>query len=150
MRAQPSALRRFYADWYRPDLMAVVAVGDFDPAQIEAQIRRHFSRHPTAGEAAKPRTEFDVPDNAAPLVAIATDKEATSSQVQVTFKMPAVPTRTVGDYRRELMAELYTTMLNSRFNEIAQKPDAPFLGAGAYKGQFLARAHGRLHPRRAA
>ncbi|HET7188233.1 MAG TPA: insulinase family protein [Gemmatimonadaceae bacterium] len=139
MRAQPSVLRRFYADWYRPDLMAVIAVGDFDPARIEAQIKRHFSsiRRPAR---AKPRTEFDVPNNAAPLVAIATDKEATSSQVQVTFKMPAVPTRTVGDYRTELMAELYTTMLNSRFNEIAQKPDAPFLGAGADKGQFLARA----------
>lgn len=139
MRAQPSVLRRFYADWYRPDLMAVIAVGDFDPAKIEAQIKRHFStiRSPARE---KPRTEFDVPANAAPLVAIATDKEATSSQVQVTFKMPAVPTRTVGDYRTELMAELYTTMLNSRFNEIAQKPDAPFLGAGAEKGQFLARA----------
>lgn len=139
MRARPSVLRRFYADWYRPDLMAVIAVGDFDPAKIEAQIKRHFSpiRRPVRE---RPRTKFDVPTNAAPLVAIATDKEATSSQVQVTFKMPAVPTRTVGDYRTELMAELYTTMLNSRFNEIAQKPDAPFLGAGADKGQFLARA----------
>ena len=139
MRANPSQLRRFYADWYRPDLMAVIAVGDFDPASIEAQIKRHFSRlKPVAHERA--RTEYPVPDNAAPLVAIATDKEATSSQVQVTFKTPAQPTRTVGDYRRDLMAELYTSMLNSRFNEIAQKPDAPFLGAGSSKGQFLARA----------
>ena len=139
MKATPSILRRFYADWYRPDLMAVVAVGDFDPATIEGQITRHFSGiKPVAN--ARPRREFDVPNNAAPLVAIATDKEATNSQVQVTFKTPAVPTRTVGDFRRDLMAELYTTMLNSRFNEIAQKPDAPFLGAGADKGQFLARA----------
>jgi zinc protease len=138
MHANPSLLRRFYADWYRPDLMAVVAVGDFDPATIEAQITRHFSRiKPVAS--ARARTEFPVPDNTAPLVAIATDKEATSSQVQVTFKTASLPTRTVADYRRELMAELYTTMLNSRFNEIAQKPDAPFLGAGASKGQFLAR-----------
>ena len=138
MKATPSVLRRFYADWYRPDLMAVVAVGDFDPARIERQIRRHFGRiRPVAK--ARARTEFDVPNNVAPLVAIASDKEATSSQVSVTFKTPALPTRTVGDYRRELMAELYTTMLNSRFNEIAQKPDAPFLGAGANKGSFLAR-----------
>jgi zinc protease len=138
MRATPSVLRRFYADWYRPDLMAVVAVGDFDPAKIETEIRRHFSAiRPVPN--ARPRAEFDVPNNAAPLVAIATDKEATSSQVQVTFKTPARPTRTVGDFRRDLMAELYTTMLNSRFNEIAQKPDAPFLGASADKGQFLAR-----------
>ena len=138
MKATPSILRRFYADWYRPDLMAVVAVGDFDPARIESQIKRHFSGiRPVAN--ARTRAEFDVPDNAAPLVAIAADKEATSSQVQVTFKTPSLPVRTVGDYRRELMAELYTTMLNSRFNEMAQKPDAPFLGADAGKGQFLAR-----------
>jgi zinc protease len=138
MRASPSQLRRFYADWYRPDLMAVVAVGDFDPAVIEAQIRRHFSRIKPVRNA-KTRVDYDVPSNVAPLIAIATDKEATSSQVQVTFKTPAMPVRTVGDYRRELLADLYTAMLNSRFSEIAQKPDAPFLGAGASKGSFLAR-----------
>lgn len=138
MRANPSQLRRFYGDWYRPDLMAVVAVGDFDPTTIEAQVTRHFGRIKPAIHA-RARTEYPVPNNTAPLVVIATDKEATSSQVQVTFKTPALRTRTVGDYRRELMAELYTTMLNSRFNEMAQKPDAPFLGASASKGQFLAR-----------
>ena len=139
MLASPSALRRFYADWYRPDLMSVVAVGDFDPASIEAQIKRHFGRiRPVAK--AKRRQEFDVPNNTAPLIAVATDREATSSTVQVTFKTPSLPVRTVGDYRRELLADLYTTMLNSRFAEIAQRPDAPFLGAGADKGSFLARA----------
>ncbi len=138
MRATPSVLRRFYAEWYRPDLMAVIAVGDFDPATIEAQIVAHFSRiRPVTRP--RQRVEFTVPDNRAPLVAIATDPEATSSAVQVTFKTPARRTRTVGDYRRQLMAELYTTMLNSRFNEIAQRPDAPFLGANADKGSFLAR-----------
>ncbi|MCY7378361.1 MAG: insulinase family protein [Gemmatimonadaceae bacterium] len=139
MKASPSVLRRFYTDWYRPDLMAVIAVGDFDEAMIESQIKRHFGR---IRPAAKPRqrVEYDVPNNVAPLVAIATDKEATSSQLEVTFKTPSIPTRTVGDYRRELMAQLYTTMLNGRFNEIAQKPDAPFLGAGASKGNFLARS----------
>ncbi|MEO7855647.1 MAG: pitrilysin family protein, partial [Gemmatimonadaceae bacterium] len=139
MKASPSVLRRFYTDWYRPDLMAVVAVGDFDEAMIESQIKRHFGR---IRPPAKPRqrVEYDVPNNVAPLVAIATDKEATSSQLEVTFKTPSIPTRTVGDYRRELMAQLYTTMLNGRFNEIAQKPDAPFLGAGASKGNFLARS----------
>ena len=139
VRASPSALRRFYADWYRPDLMSVIAVGDFDPAAIEAQIKRHFGRiRPVAK--AKRRQEYDVPNNVAPLIAIATDREATSSQVQVTFKTPALPVRTVGHYRRELLAELYTTMLNSRFAEMAQRPDAPFLGAAADKGDFLARS----------
>lgn len=139
MKASPSVLRRFYTDWYRPDLMAVIAVGDFDEATIESQIKRHFGGIRPATKPRK-RVEYDVPNNVAPLVAIATDKEATSSQLEVTFKTPSIPVRTVGDYRRELMAELYTTMLNGRFNEIAQKPDAPFLGAGASKGDFLARS----------
>jgi zinc protease len=139
MAANPAILRKFYQDWYRPDLMAVVAVGDFDPARVEAQIRRHFSGiRPVAN--ARTRIDVTVPDNKAPLVAIATDREATSSQVQVTFKSRSERTRTVGDYRRDLMAALYTGMLNARFSEIAQKPDAPFLGAGASKQQFLARS----------
>lgn len=139
MKASPSVLRRFYRDWYRPDLMAVIAVGDFDEAMIESQIKRHFGRIRPAVKP-RPRVQYDVPNNVAPLVAIATDKEATSSQLEVTFKTPSLPTRTVSDYRRELLAQLYTTMLNARFNEIAQKPDAPFLGAGASKGNFLARS----------
>ena len=39
-------LKKFYTDWYRPDLMAVIAVGDFDPAAIETLIRSHFGSDP--------------------------------------------------------------------------------------------------------
>src|SRR6476620_1776191 len=70
--AVPSRLRRFYRDWYRPDLMAVVAVGDFDPAKIEALIKQHFSSIPKATNP-RSRTEATIPDNATPLVAIAKD-----------------------------------------------------------------------------
>ena len=135
--ATPDKLLRFYRDWYRPDQMAVIAVGDFNPTEIEALIKQHFSRierrpNPRA------RPVADVPNNAAPLVAIATDKEAVTSSVELTFKLPASATRTVGDYRRDLVERLYISMLNSRFREIAQKPDAPFTGAGAFKGSFFA------------
>jgi len=50
-----------------------------------------------------------------------------------------VPTKTVGDYRRDLIQDLYLQMLNARFAEIVQKPDAPFLAAGASKSSFFAR-----------
>ena len=137
--ANPERLRRFYQDWYRPDLMAVVAVGDFDPARIETLIRQHFSRiAPRANP--RPRTLADVPGNRAPLVAIATDREATSSAVDVIFKMPRQKTTTVADYRRDLIEGLYLGMLNNRFGEISRRPDAPFLGAGASKGNFYARS----------
>jgi zinc protease len=136
--ATPGELRRFYQDWYRPDLMAVVAVGDFDPAQIERLVRQHFGRI-AAPRAPRPRPTADVPDNAAPLVAVASDPEATSSSVQLVFKLPHEPTRTVGDYRRDLAESLYLGMLGDRLGEIAERPDAPFLRASASKGSFFAR-----------
>jgi zinc protease len=138
MSATPSKLRAFYNDWYRPDLQAVVAVGDFDPAQIEALIKKHFGSIPRATNP-RPRTVADVPDNKEPLIAVASDKEATGSSVEVVFKMPFEQSKTVGDYRRDLMEELYMSMLNTRFAEMSQKPDAPFLGAGASKSTFIAR-----------
>jgi zinc protease len=137
-KAQPSILRRFYQDWYRPDLMAVIAVGDFDVANIETLIKQHFAGIPRVANA-RPRTLAQVPDNRAPLVAIVTDKEATSTGVNVAFKLPHEEIRTVGDYRRSIVEDLYSGMLNSRFSEITQKPDAPFLGAGASKGNFFSR-----------
>jgi zinc protease len=137
--ANPDRLRRFYQDWYRPDLMAVIAVGDFDPVRIETLIKQRFSGIP-AKPNARPRTLAEVPDNRTPLVAIATDREATSSSVDVIFKLPPQPTKTVGDYRRDLTEGLYLGMLNNRFTEISRKPDAPFLGAGASKGDFYARS----------
>lgn len=136
--ATPATLRRFYRDWYRPDLMAVIAVGDFDPARIEALIRQHFSRIPMP-VSPRPRPVPGVPPNREPLVSVATDPEATSSFVNVLFKLPAEPVSTVGDYRRILMERLYVGLLNNRFAEIAQKPDAPFLGASASKSGFFAR-----------
>jgi zinc protease len=141
MSATPERLRSFYKTWYRPDLQAVVAVGDFDPAAIEAQIKKHFSGIPKA-VAPKPRRAADVPPNQEPLIGIGHDKEATSSDVEVVFKMPVEKTRTVADYKRDLMERLYLAMLNARLDEISQKSDAPFLGAGASKGTFIGRTTG--------
>jgi len=138
MAVTPSKVRAFYNAWYRPDLMSVIAVGDFKPAEIEAQIRKHFSGIKEPANPAK-RTLYDVNVNKAPLVAIASDKEATSSSVNLIFKRPAKPMKTVGDYRQYLLERLYLQMLNSRFSEIVQKPDAPFLAAGASNGSFFSR-----------
>ena len=138
MAARPSTLRSFYRDWYRPDLMAVVAVGDFDPALIEAKIKRHFSG--LRGRAGAPkRVSYSVPSNATPLIAIASDKEAVTTDVSLLYKQPHLPTRTVADYRRGIAEDLYVSMLNGRLSEIAQKPEAPFIGAGVSKGGFVGR-----------
>ncbi|MDE3215969.1 MAG: insulinase family protein, partial [Gemmatimonadota bacterium] len=138
MTATPSRLRPFYHEWYRPDLMAVVAVGDFDPAAVEALIRRDFGPIPNPAHQT-PRPSYGIPANKAPLIAITTDKEATGSDVDVLFKLPHRTVRTVAEYRASLIGDLYLRMLNNRFDEIAQQPSAPFLDAGASRGSFYAR-----------
>jgi zinc protease len=129
-------LVRFYEDWYRPDLMAVVAVGDFDGAEVAAMIREYFGRIP-ARAAPRERPFFDVPGHAGTLVAIATDPEATGTQVELDWKLPARERTTVASFRHTLVGQLYTRMLNSRFSEMAQKPEPPFIGAGASYGSFI-------------
>jgi len=138
MSATPARLRSFYKSWYRPDLQAVIAVGDFKPAEMEAQIKKHFAGIPKPINPPK-RPSAAVPNNKEPLIAIASDKEATGSDVSLIFKLPTEKTKTVGDYRRALMERLYLGMLNDRLEEISQKPDAPFLGAGASKGNLIGR-----------
>ncbi|HEX4935750.1 MAG TPA: pitrilysin family protein, partial [Gemmatimonadaceae bacterium] len=134
--ATPAPLRRFYTEWYRPDNMAVVAVGDVEPARVEALIRRHFGalRRPAR---ARPRVTVAVPGHDTTLVSIVTDPEQQSAQVSVLFKHPPAPQRTVADYRRALVGELYNDMLNQRLTEISRRPDAPFAFAGSAYGPFV-------------
>jgi zinc protease len=126
----------FYDEWYRPDLMAVVAVGDFDRDSVEQLIRQHFARlKPADGSAARP--VYPVPPHDSTLVAVATDPEATSSAVAVYYLQPVRTERTAGDYRQELVEDLYNAMLNARFQELAQRADPPFLGAGSAQGRVV-------------
>ena len=129
-------LKQYYADWYRPDLMAVVAVGDFDPAAIEKLIQSHFSGLTTPAKA-KPRPVFPVPRHEGTLYTIATDPEASMPSVAAYSKMAFRDPSTVGAYRQQIAERLFSSMLSARLNEIAQKPDSPFLGAGAGRGLFV-------------
>ncbi|MGH7467596.1 MAG: M16 family metallopeptidase [Longimicrobiales bacterium] len=133
---RPATLRRFYDDWYRPDLMAVVAVGDFEPARIEALIRTHFTRL-VRRPAARERPSFPVPDHAQTLVATATDAEATSTAVEVYQKLPLREEGSEAVYRAGLVDYLYAAMLNARLGELAQQADPPFIGAGGGRGRLI-------------
>jgi zinc protease len=135
LSATPALLKRFYNDWYRPDLQAVVVVGDIDVANVEALIKKHFSAIPRPNNP-RPRVVVDLPDNREPLVAIASDKEAFGTTVQLITKLPRTTVTTVSDYREQMLSNLFSSMLRSRFTEIAQKPDAPFVSAFGFKGSF--------------
>jgi zinc protease len=131
-----SLARAFYRDWYRPDLMTVIAVGDFDPRQMETEIRRRFARIP---EPARPRTRAyaPVPDHAETLVSIESDKEYPNASVQLLWLRDPTRERTVGDYRRALVNALYDGMVSARLSEIQQRPDAPFAYGGTSRGAFV-------------
>ncbi|HNW98446.1 MAG TPA: insulinase family protein [Bacteroidales bacterium] len=131
-------IRKFYSDWYRPDLQAVAVVGDIDVKEMEAMIKQHFGSIPKPVNP-RQRTIFDIPDNKEPLISIVTDKEATSSAVMLFYKHDSKENVTVGDYKQYLTATLYTEMLNARLNEITLKADAPFIMAQTDYGSFLAR-----------
>ncbi|HEX9084406.1 MAG TPA: insulinase family protein, partial [Gemmatimonadaceae bacterium] len=133
---KPATLRRFYDTWYRPDLMAVVAVGDFDKRQIERLINRYLGAIPRV-TASKARPLFPVPPNAGTLVSINSDKEATRSTIRLLYKQPKRLNTTSATYRQHLVEGLFGSMLNDRFAEITQKPNPPFITAYAGQGDLV-------------
>jgi zinc protease len=141
LRTAPAArFRAFYDMWYRPERMAIVAVGDIDAAEVEQIISKAFG--PLAARApAGTAPNGQVPLHSELLVNVATDPELTASSVRLVTKQPAERQDRVGDYRRNLVERLFSDMLNERFNELARKPDAKFLGAGGGGGQLAPTVH---------
>ncbi|MFD2574043.1 M16 family metallopeptidase [Spirosoma soli] len=129
-------LQQFYKDWYRPDLMAVIAVGDFDEKQVEGIIREKFSRIPAVKDA-KPRTEFTIPPHDDTKVVIVTDPEQPNTVVQVIYKRPEIKERTLNDLRESIKRGLFNTMLGNRIQELTQRKDPPFLGGYSNYSNFL-------------
>lgn len=134
----PDALRRFYKDWYRPDMQAIVVVGDIDVNEIEQKIRETFGKIPAP---AYPRTResFKVPGHEETLTVVAKDKETAFPSVQVMYKKNPMPQVSIGDYCRYLNTRLFTGMLNNRLRELTLKPNPPFVGAGSFYGSSYAR-----------
>jgi len=131
-------LEDFYQDWYRPDLQAVVAVGDFDVATVKSYIEKHFSDIP-ARVNPRQKVVFEVPPHADTKYVYATDKEATDTTLQIYYKSPAPSShlQTVEDQRRKLVEYLLNSMLNKRFSDIARSPNPPFTRAYAGSGNFI-------------
>ncbi|HQI45969.1 MAG TPA: insulinase family protein [Bacteroidales bacterium] len=129
-------LRAFYKSWYRPNLQAVAIVGDIDVKEMEKEIKLRFSpiQNPLSE---RPRLDYEVPNNKEPLISIATDKEASGTMLLLVYKHKTKDIYTVADYKTLLTATLYNEMLNARFNEITQKPDAPFAMAASSYGSFV-------------
>jgi len=124
---KPDAIRRFYKDWYRPDLMAVIVVGDIDPQEAERLVNSHFSK---LVNPAKPRSRIypPIPERKESEALVVTDREAPSNLV--TIRYPFVErneSRTVGEYRARMVELMSAAMLSQRIAELSQQSNPPFL-----------------------
>ena len=123
------ALRSFYKDWYRPNLMAVIVVGDIDPAKAENLIKKYFSENKNP-QNERQRTVAEVPPYNKSVAEVVTDKEATSYVFQVHYSPYKINADvTLGDYKDDLVKNIYSDLLNQRLRELTQQENPPFVYA---------------------
>jgi zinc protease len=135
-------LRRFYEDWYRPDLMAIVAVGDVDVEVFEDKIKSHFEKY-TSEKISKDRKVYIAPNHKDTFVALVDDKESSRSVVQIYYKDSIIANKisTKADYKEELVNMVFSTMMNSRLDELRNKELPPYVfGRSRYRSTW-ARNH---------
>jgi zinc protease len=136
---RPEELRAYYRKWYRPDLQAVIVVGDVDVNRVEAAIQSRFAAIPKPVDPAQ-REKAYVPDNRTPLVSIATDKESTRLTLSLYYKHDPVPDGmkgTVQDYVSHYMRHVIAHIMQERFADILQKSSPPFVYAYAGDSRYL-------------
>ncbi len=129
-------LRKFYRDWYRTDLMAVIVVGDIDVDDIEAKIAEHFGGL-EAPESARPRVTYSLPDYEDTGYLILTDPEFPVTIAQIIYRQAAPDLNSAGVFRDRLIGNLFYKMLNFRLDDLTREADSPFLGAFVSEGQLV-------------
>ena len=128
---KPESLVNFYQTWYRPDLQALIVVGDVDVDQVEAKIKTIFADIPAA-ENPKPKDVIMIPDNEEPIIGILTDPELTNTSIEVLWKSQARPEELNSTAQGELidlLTSIVSEVMAERFNDIVSKPGAPFFAA---------------------
>lgn len=131
------AIKRFYKDWYRPDLMAVIVVGDIDPADAEKKIKAHFEKLKNPGKE-RPRVYAEIPTRTTSEGLTVTDKEATNHILQIYYPYTRDKAEiTIGDYRNSIVQNLFANMLSQRNQELTQKANPPFVFGGSNLGGLV-------------
>jgi zinc protease len=127
-------IKRFYKDWYRPNLMAVIVVGDIETAEAERLVKTHFEKLKNPSKA-RERSMTDVPARTTSEGIVVTDKEATNHVIEINYSYKkATETTTLGAYRDYLVRVLFTSMLGQRMQELTQKAEPPFVFGGSNIG----------------
>jgi zinc protease len=133
---KPDVIRKYYHDWYRPDLMSVICVGDEPVAKLEEMIKKHFSSLANPANE-RPRTETAMKPYATNTGMVVTDKEATNYSLSISYSAyPSKQSTTIGEYKNDIVKNIFTTLLNNRLRELTQKENPPFLYGYAYFNSF--------------
>ncbi len=128
--------KSFYQRWYRPELMAVVVVGDYDQQALQALTIQHFSRLQNPAQAPK-RQYYPVPAQNQTIFSLAQDPELPVAQVEIDYKSKPDTNHVIADYRHRLMENMIAQMLSERLSEYTSKPNPPFNYAYSYKGRLV-------------
>ena len=131
-----ATIKRFYKDWYRPDLQALIVVGDINVNEIEKEIKEKFSDLKNPAQE-KPRTAYKVPLTGKNQFISVTDKENRATSAEILIKHPEQRVRSASEYRNLLIRSLFNDMLSERYQEVIRQADPPFIGAGASISNFL-------------
>jgi zinc protease len=133
---QKPVILKFYKDWYRPDLQALIVVGDINVDSMEVHIKKLFGnlKNPVNE---RPRVKYTVPLNSKNQFVAVTDKEFPYTVFEILIKHPKLPEGTRLDYYESVKRALFNQMLAGRIAELSQKPNPPFIQAGAEMGDFL-------------
>jgi len=132
-------IRDFYAKWYRPDLQAILIVGDVDVDKVEASIKKMFADIPKKTNFGE-RPVYAITNNAKPIVSIVKDREARSTQIDIEYKhdkLPAEVQLSMQGYAIMTINSLISNMIGERFGEITQQADAPFVDGGGEYGELV-------------
>ena len=121
LRSEAENARRFYQTWYGPQNMAIIAVGDVDAAEFESMLNKLFVLPDGLEGRTKKRQTITLPNHADTKISIASDPELQVPHVEMWIKHPGDTVRTYGDYRLQIARRLVGSMLNSRFQELAQQ-----------------------------
>lgn len=133
---KPETIRSFYKDWYRPDLQAVIIVGDIDPITIETQVKKLFSDLKNPAKE-KVRPNYDIALTGKNGFKTITDAEVAQTTVDITIKFKEHTNRTQADFRKSLITSLFSSMFSSRLAEASKRPDAPFDGLSGGFSKFM-------------
>lgn len=135
MNAPAQRLRDFYRDWYRPDLMSVVVVGDIEKDRALDLIQKHFSFE--GPEEQRHRFTKEIALSQEDDFCIIRDPEMGYANVEINLLGPALLGKTASEYREQLLSQLVLSMINSRFREIAESGDPPFINANSSLGRLV-------------